>query len=573
MRTLSLGMLLVAGIGLAACGGSTTTVMDMSPEDGNTHTQTGCSSNTDCDDGNKCHVNTCVQSATDPTLKSCQKKDKVCPNDDDCNVGMCDATDGSCGQTATNEGGTCTASDGSTGSCQTGTCSPLPSCYASGSFSSLACGTGYDGSIDDTNDPNQGQPTQNTANYACAKDETAPEVAYTFAVNVDEDVSITLDPTDQLGAMGPDFDLDLIILDTTCTESAACLNTQTGSTYQGITAGTGHERLTFHALAAHQYYIVVDCKANAIGSYHLAIVACGVCQPSVSNTLSCNMSTPVSGDTSQGVSNFDSYTCASGNSTVNVSSTGKEQAFYFHDDASVTRKLRAKVTSANHPVNVMALPVGGSTGDHAGECDPTQCLGTAASSGGAASFDFTAAIDYGPSDFWVLVDAPNATDATYGLELDCLPYCSYQEFGSQDLDCTNKTADSAANNGGSGSTNVNTAWGPSGSPCDSGLAGPEFVYLFTKPNGAAKSYKFSLTATTAGKKLHLVVLDAGSSAPTSCDPTVTCAATGAHTSTGPSTETNITVSAPAGNHYYWVIVDGETATDISDYALEVVTGC
>ena len=63
---------------------------------------------------------------------------------------------------------------------------------------------------------------------------------------------------------------------------------------------TGSESVTFHAMAGHTYFVVVDGKAGAMANYHVEIAACGACQPTPSTTLACNSSMPLSGDTSHG---------------------------------------------------------------------------------------------------------------------------------------------------------------------------------------------------------------------------------------------------------------------------------
>ncbi len=94
-------------------------------------------------------------------------------------------------------------------------------------------------------------------------------------------------------------DLDLIVLDGACTGSAACMNSKSGSVYQGITAGTSlAETVTFHASASGTYYIVVDGKdASQISNFQLEVEACGACQPSAATTLSCNMTMPINAST------------------------------------------------------------------------------------------------------------------------------------------------------------------------------------------------------------------------------------------------------------------------------------
>ena len=58
---------------------------------------------------------------------------EACQADDECHAGMCDSADGNCIQVEANEGGGCTTQTAQPGTCQAGTCTPVPSCYAPGS--------------------------------------------------------------------------------------------------------------------------------------------------------------------------------------------------------------------------------------------------------------------------------------------------------------------------------------------------------------------------------------------------------------------------------------------------------
>ena len=86
----------------------------------------------------------------------------------------------------------------------------------------------------------------------------------------------------------------------------------------------------------------------------------------------------------------------------------------------------------------------------------------------------------------------------------------------------------------------------------------------------------TLATTTPGKTLKLVVLKAGATAPTTCEPSLACATlTTAGSTYTADANGNAVVhfkTDAAGKQYFWLIVDGATATDVADYALEI-TGC
>jgi hypothetical protein len=154
-----------------------------------------------------------------------------------------------------------------------------------------------------------------------------------------------------------------------------------GGGYQGITSGTGKERVTFHADASKIYYAVVDGKdMNQLSWFHVEVEACGACQPTASTTLSCNMSMAISGDTPIGKSALTTYMCGPGTPPATVAAAGNEQAFLFHTEADADQQVRATITNGSQPFTALALPVGTD-----GACDPTRCLASVNSSGAPGS--------------------------------------------------------------------------------------------------------------------------------------------------------------------------------------------
>jgi hypothetical protein len=558
------------------------------------HVQQGCNADQDCDDGNKCHVARCQSHV-------CANPAKECPAQDECNAGVCNPDDGSCSTDTSNEGGNCLTQQAQPGTCQTGACLALPTCYdPQTSYNYMDCTSTPN---DDSNDPatSWSYPTTVMNDYPCAAKETGPEVAYQFTPPVEGDVTVSLKAkpksttdggTPDGGATGPKPDLDLIILDGSCTAQATCANPQLpGGGYQGVTAGSGDEKVTFHAVTGHTYYLVVDGHDGATGDYTLSVDSCGACNAATATKIACNQSMTVSGDTSKGQSLLSSYTCAAGASSQMLTLGGKEQTFQFTGSApySVTVKATAQIVNASGAATLLALP------STQGACDPAACAGAAATTNGAATLPFNATPDFSDTfSYWLVVDTASS-DATYGLSLTCQPYCS-NYFGDY-VDCTYKTV--TGSNDQYGSTNDVAQWGPASAACGAmtNLTGAEYVYLFHKTTTTnMPKYRFTLTASTSNKHLALVILDAGTTNPASCDPVVNCASTaaatvaatttklastGTYTAASPGTTDGgtkgktATVDLTTGTlaeHYYWVIVDGVKG-DVSDYSLTLESGC
>jgi hypothetical protein len=589
-----LGVAVLLASALAGCGGT-----DNNGEDGggqglgDGHLQQGCAVDSDCDDGNKCHVPTC-----NVVSHLCMAMDKQCPAPDGCNVGVCDPSSGMCTSQAANDGMSCMSAQGQAGTCTTGFCQPVPTCRdPMNSFGTLGC-SNFQAVDSNNNDPGGFGVTNAISSYgSCAKGEVAPEVSYTFTSAATTDQLVTVHLTPVSGGSpdaGAPADLDLIVIEgSQCISSAPCANPPlTGGGFQGITSGTSDERVTFTAKAGQSYFIVVDGKSS--GSYHIEVEACGACQPVVADRLSCNQSVALAGDTSKGSPVLSSFTCQNpgGTGTTSFSAAGNEQLFFFQPTANAVQKVQAKVTGASLPVRLAAVPENSSTL----ACDPTMCLAGATASGGNATITFSAnaAESFsGGNNYFIVVGSPMASmNTTFGLQLTCLPYCT----SSSNLDCSSSKSGSA--NNGSGQSAV-SAWGPAGAPCGglSNLSGPEYVYLFSKPTTTKSLQRFTLVATTPGKHLALTILDAGTTSPASCDPATTCgntkaitvaadsstgtlASTGTYIAASPTTTEggssgkSAVVDLTSANeaHYYWVIVDGVNG-DVSDFAISVDSGC
>jgi len=542
------------------------------------HIASGCLLDSDCDTGQKCLVAKC-----DKLTNTCNNQPKSCPTPSACNDSVCDPTSGMCGEQPAHDHDSCATLLGAPGTCQSGTCLPVPSCFDSqNSFQFLACVRSSLGGADSfSNDPIWvGNGATNAVDHygGCATNETAPEVAYQFtntsAVDVDVTVQLTVAPvlsTDDGGVAdqgvpppSSGVDLDLIVLEgSACSSSAVCANPKLPQGgFAGITSGTGNERVTFRAIAQQHYFIVVDGRNGATADFHVEIESCGACSVQLSNSLHCNQTQPIPGNTASGKATLGPYTCANGTFT----GTGNEQSFRFTSEAPLTQRIEATVSSASAPVTLAVLPESSTLA-----CDATQCLGGATATGSApnlsASVSFSAEpAGMGHDRYWIVVDAPATSDTTFGLQLDCLPYCTKTDT----LDCTNRTRFGTM---GSSTNSIVPAWGPVGAACGglTHLTGSEYVYLFAKPpTTTLAQVRFTLAAASPGKHLGLLLLDAGMANPASCDPRLTCA-----TSTPVAVAATPTTLASTGTtdaHYYWVVVDGVDG-DQSNFALSIDSGC
>jgi hypothetical protein len=405
-RVLLCGALFFLGCGAAsshsgADGGST----DLA----NAHMGGECTVALDCDTGDPCNPGVC-----NPVTRKCEPKPKDCPSSA-CSTGKC--VNGQCMNAPINEGGPCTSLAGDAWSCSQGTCSPPPSCYVGGGqqppelFCSNDSWAWYDDRNDLTNHPLT-QPTNLIDTYACGSGYTAPEIAYVVNPTADEDLTI------DLKAQNPTTDLDLLILDGACSAKAPCVNPPNpgGAGLQGLTAGTGLERVTFHAVKGKTYYVVVDGKGTgAIDYFHLELLACGVCQPTPATTVACGMS--VMGNTVMGKAALTSYACGAASPNL----PGNEQAFWL--SAATSQMVTAKVVSPSKPVTVLALPAGPTAPKAGRECLASGCMQQAASSGTSdvqITFPVEPYNSTEPNRYWVVVDTPTlGQDATFGLQISC----------------------------------------------------------------------------------------------------------------------------------------------------------
>jgi hypothetical protein len=177
----------------------------------------------------------------------------------------------------------------------------------------------------------------------------------------------------------------------------------------------------------------------------------------------------------------------------------------------------------------------------------------------------------------VVVDTPSATNATFGMQFDCQPYCN----DAYDFDCSaTRSVPAGTSNDGTGSSSLTAKWGPTaGAGCGglTNLAGSEYVIGFTTPNiTSTRTFRFELAAQTPGKELSMIILDGGTGATPTCAPTLPCAnvtpsttdnGTGNYTTNAGKIVT-LDLTTSSANHHYWVVVDAQAGVS-STFALTV----
>ena len=209
-----------------------------------------CERNADCTDGPTCTTGKCLNGA-------CQYDTLVCPAANECSTNACDPGTNKC-KTAPKDDGT----DCSVGACKAGTCAEDPSCFGLDPQQYLHC----DGSSSTSRDASTSlYDTDRVSTYACASGEVAKEVAFNFDPPAGANVTVSLHTT------GGDADLDLLILEDSCTRKSTCMNPAQGGGFAGVTAGTGTESVSFTANAGKTYYVVVDGKVANPVNFHVAV--------------------------------------------------------------------------------------------------------------------------------------------------------------------------------------------------------------------------------------------------------------------------------------------------------------
>jgi hypothetical protein len=430
--------------------------------------QMGCNIKADCDDSNNCTKDVCAPDHT------CKNDPIPCGMlDDECNDGTCNPANGMCEArpSTAKEGKTCGAMTMMPGICKMGMCMPVPLCEQS--FTSLDCSSWSASNSDTTTGHMNVLDT-----YACATGETGPELAFPFLVTTDRTVTISLANTTA--------DLDLIVLDgNACTSMATCV---------ASSLTTGADQVTFHAMANHDYVVVVDGKNGAVGDFDIN-VSCASCQPI--QALACNQSYP--GDTTAATATtvMSSYDCA-------MMEPGPENSYTLAQSLDTSYRITARSLTQDLDLIVVL--------DDSGQCDPTWCKAESLNTGTAD--EVVSFIGYSSSTYAVIVDS-KSTGGPYVLEVQCPPSCY---TSGNTISCTQ--SDSMSSDDPVHSKDLVDTWS---CPGGTGYTGNEVVFHFSPAvNGM---YTAELTGIVGGQDLDLFILEGGFS---SCDPTGTCVGQSIH---------------------------------------------
>jgi hypothetical protein len=409
------------------------------------HVQQGCTGTGDCDDGNRCTVDSCGFD------QRCSYAPVDCKSlNGTCTVGVCDPGDGKCESAPAAEGSACETFSQDPGHCGAGVCIPSPQCAMTGA--AITCST--------TGTTRTGATSGASAldTYACATGLTGPEIGYALRTTTDRTITLKLASA---------VDLDLIVLEgTVCVAGATC-------TAAAATAGTGDETLTFEAHADREYVVVVEGRAGVEGSFTLT-ATCAGCEPVA--PLACNQT--LSGDTTsaKATDGLHSYGCA-------PSLAGPEEAFTL--TATDDTEYELKLSGLSQDLDLIVLA------DTQGACNPGSCRGSGQQTGTQAEALSLSAVS--GQLHHVVVDSKSAGGA-YQLEVACAPSCR----SNNTLSCS-APSDFRRNDDPTRGKSRIERWGA----CATGMTGPEVVYQFT-PSQTAE-YTFSLSGLTAD--LDLIVME------------------------------------------------------------------
>jgi hypothetical protein len=468
-----------------------------------------CTSDPECDDGDPCTDDVCG------TDQMCSNAAKDCSSVvDDCNSASCDATSGDCVGVPKREGRSCSDQFGDTGTCSTGTCVPTPQCNEG--FEFLDCSSFGHTAMDDTSTSFDTFDT-----YKCATNETGPELGYTFESDTDTIVTVTLDAS---------VDLDLLVLNSDiCDATADCAGTPS------LTAGSGHEKMTFNAVGGTFYTIVVEGRNGAAGPFTLTI-DCASCAPV--RSLDCNTSVADGDTTSTSATNaVNSWSC-------DVNTGGPEETYRLTPNTNTDYTI--KLTGMSQDLDLLVVE------ELDGSCDNT-CVSDSTSIKNGTAPETVMFSAVGGNTYDVVVDSKSA-GSSFGLEVDCAPSCLGVP-GNQ-LNCAVGSV-TGRNDDLTKSTNRVGGW-----KCDANTLGREVIYHFQPATTGV--YDFDLFGLT--DDLDLIVVQGTSNA---CDPTaLNCLNDPSTIQTGTTPE-HVEITATKNSHYY-IAVDAKAGVTGS-YTLRITS--
>lgn len=267
-----------------------------------------------------------------------------------------------------------------------------PSCYNSNN--STSCDSPAD--LRRNDDATRSTKIIDTWSCAGATGETGPEVVYTFSPDVSGSYTVTLD---NLSA-----NLDLIVMQGktayTCDPTAMCAGAS-------LNTGTTAESVVFTADSTKTYYVAVDGKNGAVGTYHLKIASSScpapVCKDSIEDIDCTNKSRSVNSDEPYwSTSDVSMWGCAGATGL-----TGAEHAHHFTPTASGSYTFQMIGLRADLDLLVVeATATGG--------CSPTAACVAASTSSGTTSESVTFTADKAKS-YFIIADGKNGAVSPYTL--------------------------------------------------------------------------------------------------------------------------------------------------------------
>jgi hypothetical protein len=267
---------------------------------------------------------------------------------------------------------------------------PGASCY--NSANSLGCTY-----LEDARSNNDTARSKNLVDaWPCDMNTNGPEVVYKFTPPANGNYTVSLD---NLSA-----DLDLIVTTGTsysCDANTACVASS-------VNMGTMGESVTFAAVTTNTYYIAVDGKNGAVGTYHVKLSSTSCPAPvckAASTSLSCAYpSTSARNDATGSTNDVGSWAC-------DANTTGPENAHSFKPP--VAGMYTAELIGLHADLDLVVVA---GTGSSSSTCTPTAaCVGSSTNSGNTSE---KVVFQGDPTKtYYLVVDGKNGATSGYTIAI------------------------------------------------------------------------------------------------------------------------------------------------------------
>lgn len=378
----------------------------------------------------------------------------------------------------------------------------------------IACGQSLSGTNTDGTDV--------ALSYNCFTNVVdGPEVVYTFTLDQEQDVLITLD--------GLSDDLELLLLDACDRDHCIAKSERTGSS---------PEVIHYDDLSAGEYFIIVDGYIGYESSYNLSL-DCGDFPPGgfdcQAEDITCGQT--VSGSTASGCNEVNYYSCSE------AYTPGRERVYRVRFDDPVN--VRITLTTEDTDLDLFLLDA----------LDPERCLYFSNESGLETERILIDDNDIIPNrDYFIVVDEYYTDDeGNFELSVECAPdgppcpWCPPLNICDdvQEIACNTTVTDHTQ----AGQSRVEK-WGD----CASYNVGPELIYHFYNPD--LQDIQFVLGDFTANLNFYILRGDCSVNA---CEPDWQ------GNKSGLIEESILITAMPEGDYY--LVVDSYEAS--SSFSLEV----